>query len=243
MMEWKTLPVEFITIDSSESFDDDGKSFSLLNEYGSDYDDDLSEISFITQQRDSIYLPASPALTPLPAACGATDTPVRSDMSLLSFASRSRCSISLSFDESSFDESSFDELSFDNQEPTVPSEVAISENLCPSKHGHEWFSSFFTLPSTYMTHLVSSYNAISASKVMAPTSIDDDLSVSLSDESIQLEQIENKFQSIETQYLKSMVQCIQLNPKTAFDESSMKQRNSAFTVLQSLWQGNVNDKR
>jgi len=241
MMKCKILPVEFITIDNSESFDNDGKSFSLLDECGSDYDDDMSEISFTTQQRDTIYLPVSPSLTPLPATCGTTETPIRSDMSLLSFASRSRCSISLlSFEESSFDEY---ELSFDNQEPSVPSEVAISENLCPSKHGHEWVSSFSTLPSTYMTYLVSSYNAISSSKVLTPTLIDDDLSVSLSDDSIQLEQIENKFQSIETQYLKSMVQCIQFNPKPDFDDSSMKQRNSTFTVLQSLWRRNVNDKR
>jgi len=229
-MECQTLPIEFITIDNSESFDDD-ENF-LLNECDSDYDDDLSEISCTSKQRDTMYLPASPAPTPLPVACGTTYTPARSDMSLLSFASRSQCGVSLlSFGESSFGESSFDESSFDNQEPSVPSEVA-SKNLCPSRHGHEWLS-----------YLVSSYNAISSSKVLTPTLIDDDLSVLLSDDSIQLDQIENKFQSIETQYLKSMVQCIQFNPKPDFDDSSMKQRNSTFTVLQSLWRRNVNDTR
>lgn len=78
---------------------------------------------------------------------------------------------------------------------------------------------------------------------MTPTLIDDGLIVSLYDELIQLEQIESRFQSIEIQYLKYIVQCMQFNTKPNTDEYSIKQQISTFMVLKCLLQRNVNDKR
>lgn len=258
-MEKQTLPVEYITIENYESCcgdHDNDMLLSISSDSNSDYDDDLSEISFITHQCDfdMTTLPSQvPAIEPAPILVpveGTHKNSHRSDLSLLSFASR--CDLSLL----SFDESSFDGSNYKGQ--SVPTVVAISKEVCHSKQNHEWWSSFAdefsALPSTYMSYLVSSYASLttspypssttSASKVSTPTLIDDDLSLSSSDNSIQLEHIEDKFRSIETQYSdqtptmslkRSTAQWSKLDYLTDIDDSSMKRRCSNLTLLQTLW--------
>lgn len=250
MTERKILP-EYITIANTESNGYvNNNCCSVDSDMNSNFDDGLSEISFNTRQLHSSTLPSSLHIpAPVPVEDCTHKISVESDFSLLSFASRRDLSL-LSFDDSTFGESA-------DKEPAIPSVVAISNEL--SKHNHEWWSSFTdefsTLPSTCMSYLVSSYESlttsshlsstISTSEVLTPPLIDDDLSLSSSDDSIQLEHIETKFRSILNQYFdrmptmslkRSMVeQCIQSNSSTDYDDSSMKRRCSNLIVLQSLW--------